>query len=109
MVKAPLSALRRELGEEIRLVLAENDARHLGCYSAPAANEPGYTVEAEIFHVRMRHDPATQSEIEETVWVDYVRGGGVAPGTFNPRPHSAAVSCATIRFSNAPWLIERSG
>lgn len=70
--ESPISALRRELNEEIGLVLADDDARHLGCYSAPAANEPGYTVEAEIFHVRMRHDPATRSEIEEAVWVDHV-------------------------------------
>ena len=71
--ETPVSALRRELSEEIGLVLAaEDDARHLGRYSAPAANEPGHTVEAEIFHVRMRHDLATRSEIEEAVWIDHV-------------------------------------
>jgi len=70
--ETPISALRRELDEEIGLVLAEEDAHHLGCYSAPAANELGHTVEAEIFHVRMRHDPVTRSEIEEAVWVDHV-------------------------------------
>jgi len=69
--ESPVSALLRELSEEIGLVLrAEEDARYLGCYSAPAANEPGRTVEAEIFHVRTQHDPATRSEIEEAVWVD---------------------------------------
>lgn len=62
--------LRRELSEEIGLVLGENDARHVGCYSAPLANEPDHTVEAEIFHVRVRHDPALRSEIEEALWVD---------------------------------------
>ncbi|SEN76472.1 ADP-ribose pyrophosphatase YjhB, NUDIX family [Sphingomonas gellani] len=71
--ESPVGALRRELREEIGLVLAaDDDARHLGRYSAPAANEPGHTVEAEIFHVRMRHAPATRSEIEEAVWVDHV-------------------------------------
>jgi len=68
----PVSALLRELNEEIGLVLAEDDARHIGCYSASAANEPGHIVEAEIFHVRMRYDPAPRSEIEEAVWVDHV-------------------------------------
>jgi len=48
-----------------------------GCYSAPAANEPNHIVEAEIFHVRMRHTPATRSEIEEAVWVDYVTAVGM--------------------------------
>ena len=70
--ESPLKALRRELREEIGLVVAEGDARHLGCYSAPAANEPGHIVEAEIFHVRRRHDPATRLEIEEAIWVDHV-------------------------------------
>ncbi len=69
--ESPVGALRRELDEELGLVLAEDDARHLGCYLAPAANEPDHIVEAEIFHVRIRHDPATQSEIEEAVWVDH--------------------------------------
>lgn len=69
--ESPVSALRRELSEEIRLVVDAEDARHLGCYSAPAANEPGHTVDAEIFHVRTRHDPAMRSEIEETFWVDH--------------------------------------
>ncbi|MDO6415196.1 NUDIX domain-containing protein [Sphingomonas sp. BIUV-7] len=68
----PVSALRRELEEEIGLVLADDNARYLGCYSAPAANEPGHIVEAEIFHVRMRQDPDTGAEIEEAVWVDHV-------------------------------------
>ena len=70
--ESPMTALRRELGEEIGLALAEDDARHLGRYCAPAANEPGYTVEAEIFHVEIRHNPAARSEIEEAIWVDYV-------------------------------------
>lgn len=70
--EGPLSALRRELSEEIGVMLADGDARYLGRYSAPAANEPGHIVEAEIFHVRMQHDPITLSEIEEALWVDHV-------------------------------------
>lgn len=69
--ESPVSALCRELVEEIGLVLAEDDARHLGRYSAPAANEPGHVVDADIFHVRTTHHPATRSEIEEAVWVDH--------------------------------------
>jgi len=70
--ESPVSALRRELNEEIGFVLTDDDVRHLGRYSALAANEPGYIVEAEVFHVRVRHEPALRSEIEEAVWVDYV-------------------------------------
>jgi 8-oxo-dGTP pyrophosphatase MutT (NUDIX family) len=68
--ESPLAALRRELSEEIGLVLGEDDARHVGCYSAPAANEPDHTVKAEVFHVRVQHDPITRLEIEEALWVD---------------------------------------
>lgn len=97
--ESSVSALRRELGEEIGLVLAESDARHLGCYSAPAANEPGHTVEAEIFHVRMRHDPSTQSEIEEAVWVDEIAAAALplAPLT---RDHILPLSRTLVRHPN---------
>lgn len=52
--------------------MAKGDARYLGCFTAPAANETDHIVEAEIFHVRMRHDPATQAEIEEAIWIDRI-------------------------------------
>ncbi|WP_216599943.1 NUDIX domain-containing protein [Sphingomonas sp. AP4-R1] len=38
--ESPLNALCRELSEEIELMLCKEDPRYLGCYSAPAANEP---------------------------------------------------------------------
>jgi 8-oxo-dGTP pyrophosphatase MutT (NUDIX family) len=68
--ESPLAALRRELSEEIGLVLGEHDARHVGCYFAPAANEPDHTVKAEVFHVRVQYEPVTRLEIEEALWVD---------------------------------------
>ncbi|VXD01277.1 NUDIX hydrolase [Sphingomonas sp. 8AM] len=70
--ESAVSALRCELVEEIGLVLAEGEARHLGRYAAPAANEPGHIVDADIFHVRTRQPPAIRSEIEAAVWVDPV-------------------------------------
>jgi 8-oxo-dGTP diphosphatase len=66
-----LSALRRELTEEIGLSLADEEFRHLGRFSAAAANELDFVVEAEVYHVRVRHTPKTQSEIEEAVWVSH--------------------------------------
>jgi 8-oxo-dGTP pyrophosphatase MutT (NUDIX family) len=65
-----LFALRRELREEIGLSLNEDDARHLGRFSASAVNEPDHEVEAEIFHVRTSHRPIASAEIEEAVWVE---------------------------------------
>jgi 8-oxo-dGTP diphosphatase len=67
--ETPLSALRRELGEEIGLFLDDDDAHYLGRFSAKAANESDTVVEAEVFHVRVQHIPQIQSEIEEAVWV----------------------------------------
>ncbi|MFK0089367.1 NUDIX domain-containing protein [Pseudomonas sp. NPDC090755] len=65
----PVSALARELFEELGLVIDPQDARHLGQFSAPAANEPGFEVQAELFqvHTVMPVEPA--AEIEEAVWV----------------------------------------
>jgi 8-oxo-dGTP diphosphatase len=64
-----LPALRRELTEEIGLSVRDEELRYLGRYSALAANEPDFMVEAEVYHVRVQHAPETQSEIEEAVWV----------------------------------------
>lgn len=60
--ESPLCALRRELKEEIGLSFADIGVRHLGRFSAPAANEPNYIVEAEVFHLRVQHIPEAQSE-----------------------------------------------
>lgn len=69
--EAPLSALSRELREEIGLSLeGKNSVQYLGCFSAPAANEPDYSVEAEIYHVRVSYTPIIGSEIEEAIWID---------------------------------------
>jgi 8-oxo-dGTP diphosphatase len=68
--ETPISALTRELHEEIGICLKGNGlVRHLGCFSAPAANEPGCMVEAEIYHVRTSSVPIVSSEIEEAIWV----------------------------------------
>lgn len=64
-----LSALRRELAEEIGLELNGVEARYLGRFSADAANEPGCVVEAELFHVRTAHAPLVSAEIVEAIWV----------------------------------------
>ncbi len=47
----PADALIRELREELGLVVLHQALFHLGRFSAPAAHEPGFTVEAEIFRV----------------------------------------------------------
>jgi len=87
----PLEALIRELHEELGLVVAPEAATFLGHYQAPAANEPGCTVDCALYRVEMRPGDRAiaAAEIEEAVWVSVAeacelelapltRGGGIA-------------------------------
>lgn len=65
-----LAALERELTEELGCGMESGSCRALGTYSAPAANEPGWTVEAELFAVTMAGQVRPSAEIEEAVWID---------------------------------------
>jgi 8-oxo-dGTP pyrophosphatase MutT (NUDIX family) len=64
-----IGALERELREELGCGIGPG-ARALGCFSAPAANEPGKLVEAELFAVELSGDIAAAAEIEEALWYD---------------------------------------
>lgn len=69
--ESAVDALRRELTEEIGLVVAASDLEPLGTFVAAAANEPDHDVCAEVFVLRVvdpRHEVA--AEIEESIWVD---------------------------------------
>ncbi len=70
--ESPTSALIRELQEEIGLSVAPERLAPLGRFSAPAANEPGRTVVAEMFLLRLVADQHIKAaaEIAEVVWVD---------------------------------------
>ena len=68
--ETPVAALQRELSEELGLTVNQDHAHYLGAFSAPAANEPGYTVEAEVFRITLTQPVAKAAEIEEIVWVD---------------------------------------
>ena len=60
----------RELEEELGLVIDPTQATFLGQFSAPAANEPGFVVQAEIFQLTIDAEVSPAAEIEEVVWVD---------------------------------------
>lgn len=63
--------LIRELAEEIGLRLQPSDLTPLGEFTAPAANEPGFAVVADVFRVDIGdQQPVTDAEIEELRWVD---------------------------------------
>lgn len=66
----PVNALARELEEELGLVIDPVQATFLGQFSAPAANEPGFIVKAEIFLLNIDAQVTPAAEIEEVVWID---------------------------------------
>jgi 8-oxo-dGTP diphosphatase len=63
-------ALVRELREELGLVVDPSLPTYLGRFTAPAANEPGFAVEAELFRVAIADDVTPLAEIEEAIWID---------------------------------------
>lgn len=73
-----LHTLARELHEELGCTMLREGARWLGRFSAPAANEPGHRVEAEVFEVRAEGPFQARAEIEEIRWIDPAAPGDVA-------------------------------
>lgn len=65
-----ITALEREIVEELGCRLEHSTCRSLGRFTAPAANEPGWTVEAELFSARLLGEIRLDSEIEEAIWID---------------------------------------
>jgi 8-oxo-dGTP pyrophosphatase MutT (NUDIX family) len=63
-------ALVRELREELGIIVAQDRLQYLGRADAPAANEPGVMVAAEIFELRIDQPIRAQAEIAEAVWID---------------------------------------
>nr|WP_314562496.1 NUDIX domain-containing protein [uncultured Pseudomonas sp.] len=73
----PAEALARELHEELNLRIEPGAAVYLGTFSAPAVNEPGFTVEAQLFQVRIDTAVSPAAEIEEVCWIDPTSDGGL--------------------------------
>jgi 8-oxo-dGTP diphosphatase len=67
--EAAADALRRELQEELAVVVGADDLDYLGRFHAPAANEAGFVVDAEIFFVTLSAAPVASAEIEELIWM----------------------------------------
>lgn len=66
----PVQALARELEEELGLQIDPTQVRYLGPFSAPAANEPGYVVQAQVFLLTIDTPVFPAAEIEEVCWID---------------------------------------
>ncbi|AZI38273.1 NUDIX hydrolase [Caenibius tardaugens] len=65
-----MTALIRELDEELGLCVAASDLTFLGQASAAAANEPGVIVEAAIYGLLVSTPVIVGAELEEAVWID---------------------------------------
>lgn len=65
----PDAALARELFEELGLIVDPVTFDHWGRFSADAANEPGYTVDCDIYALTIAQPPVAAAEIEELRWV----------------------------------------
>jgi 8-oxo-dGTP diphosphatase len=72
-----LHTLARELAEELGCCMHRGDARWLGRFSAPAANEPGQVVEAEVYAVTADGPFDPLAEIEDVRWIDPAAPGDV--------------------------------
>ncbi|MEX5596133.1 NUDIX hydrolase [Pseudomonas orientalis] len=72
-----VEALARELHEELNLRIDPAQALYLGQFSAPAANEPGFTVQAELFQLHIDVAVTPAAEIEEIRWIDPAGDGGL--------------------------------
>ena len=74
-----LSTLARELDEELGCQLVS--AQLLGNFSAPAANEAGFTVCSATYLAVVEGEISAQAEIEELAWID-----PAAPGDLRLAP-----------------------
>jgi len=65
-----ITALSREISEELGCVLDPESVLPLGAFDAVAANEPGFRVEAKLYRVDVTGEISPSREIDEAIWVD---------------------------------------
>jgi 8-oxo-dGTP diphosphatase len=91
-----LTALDREIGEELGCRMVPGSARPLGQFDCPAANEPGWRVRANLYAVDVRGAVVPQAEIAEALWIDPIAPVSVilAPLT---RDHVLLLASSEVR------------
>ncbi|WP_315835552.1 NUDIX domain-containing protein [Bradyrhizobium prioriisuperbiae] len=65
-----VTALAREVDEELGCRMISGSARPLGEFEAIAANEPGRRVKAAVYGIDVKGEIAPRAEIDEMIWVD---------------------------------------
>jgi 8-oxo-dGTP pyrophosphatase MutT (NUDIX family) len=98
--EAALDGLAREIAEELGCRLDRANCPSLGTFRAPAANEPGFTVEAELFAASLLGKPAASGEIDEIVWLD--------PDREAPYPLAPLARRHALPLARQMKLIERN-
>lgn len=76
-----LTALTRELQEELNLSLPADALQPLGQFRAAAANEPNTWIDASVFQARLPHPVSAAAELEELRWL---APDDVPPATLAP-------------------------
>jgi 8-oxo-dGTP pyrophosphatase MutT (NUDIX family) len=64
-----ITALTRELAEELNLSLPANALQPLGRFHAVAANEAETWIDASVFQARLPHSVSAAAELEELRWL----------------------------------------
>jgi len=68
--ESDVAALTREIDEELGCQVVADSVRPLGLFDAPAANEPGFRVQAAVYALDVDGPVMPRAEIEEAVWAD---------------------------------------
>ncbi len=63
--ESDVAALTREIDEELGCRVVEASVRPLGLFDAPAANEPGFRVQAAVYALDVEGPVMPRAEIEE--------------------------------------------
>jgi 8-oxo-dGTP diphosphatase len=72
-----ITALAREIDEELGCRLVPDSIRSLGEFDAISANEPGFQVRAALYEIDVTGEIAPKAEIEAMVWIDPAAPAGI--------------------------------
>jgi 8-oxo-dGTP diphosphatase len=65
-----IAALSSEIAEELGCRVVRDSIRPLGAFDAPAANEPGWRVEAHLYGRELSGEIIPEREIDAVIWID---------------------------------------
>jgi 8-oxo-dGTP diphosphatase len=72
-----ITALAREIDEELGCRLVPDSIRSLGEFDAISANEPGFRVRAALYEIDVTGEIAPKAEIEAMIWIDPAAPAGI--------------------------------